>query len=281
MTEQLADLHDIPFSQHRAGNILLSLISGGFSASVSYRLLLSASKVLGSGLPLISAVGSGVTAGAATYAVGKVFSRHFAEGGTFLSFDPKKASAFYQKMFEEGRSVAADMKGGCCCRHAEQTAQLDEGIADRVEAEAEPTGPVEETAEPEVPAENAADQDAESTAATASGITIVDIFFQGKVKREQSDEYIEIGNSSASPADLSGWQIMPFNGWKVFTFPAGAILEPGRSCRVYTNEIHPESGGFSFASSTAVWRDLGSIGILRNAAGQEVCRFAYGDKKEE
>jgi uncharacterized protein (DUF697 family) len=188
MTEQLADLHDIPFTKNNVKNVLLSLIGGGFSASVSYRLLLSASKIFGPGLPLVSVVGSGVTAGATTYAVGKVFSRHFAEGGTFLSFDPKKASAFYQQMFEEGRSVAADMKEGCCCRpaekpaasqeHAEQTAQpavIDEETVDHIEAVPEATVPVEDAAEPEVSVKNAAGQHAEPTAASGS-ITIVDIF---------------------------------------------------------------------------------------------------------
>jgi hypothetical protein len=42
--------------------------------------------------------------------VGKVFARHFAEGGTFLSFDPEKAKAFYEEMFKEGQEVAADIK---------------------------------------------------------------------------------------------------------------------------------------------------------------------------
>ncbi len=47
---------------------------------------------------------------ACTYAVGKVFSRHFAEGGTFLSFDPEEARAFYEEMFKEGQEVAAELK---------------------------------------------------------------------------------------------------------------------------------------------------------------------------
>ncbi|MDM8552060.1 hypothetical protein QUF72_18390 [Desulfobacterales bacterium HSG2] len=51
-----------------------------------------------------------VISGATTYAVGKVINLHFASGGTFLSFNPDKAKAYYEKMFAEGKQVAADME---------------------------------------------------------------------------------------------------------------------------------------------------------------------------
>ena len=49
-------------------------------------------------------------AGASTYAVGKVFYRHFASGGTFLTFDPEKARAYYEEMFQKGKDVVKGMK---------------------------------------------------------------------------------------------------------------------------------------------------------------------------
>jgi len=51
-----------------------------------------------------------ITAGAVTYAVGKVFHQHFASGGTFLSFDPDKVRDYYAEMLREGKTVAANMK---------------------------------------------------------------------------------------------------------------------------------------------------------------------------
>jgi len=36
-----------------------------------------------------------IVAGAATYAIGKVFVRHFASGGTFLTFNPEKVKDYY------------------------------------------------------------------------------------------------------------------------------------------------------------------------------------------
>ncbi len=41
---------------------------------------------------------------ASTYAVGKVFTRHFEEGGTLLTLDPKKSASLYAQMFKEGTS---------------------------------------------------------------------------------------------------------------------------------------------------------------------------------
>jgi uncharacterized protein (DUF697 family) len=49
-------------------------------------------------------------AAAFTYAVGKVFVQHFASGGTFLDFDPKKVREYFARQFEEGKLVAAKIK---------------------------------------------------------------------------------------------------------------------------------------------------------------------------
>lgn len=39
-----------------------------------------------------------------TYALGKVFQQHFASGGTFLTFQPGKVTAFFREKFDEARS---------------------------------------------------------------------------------------------------------------------------------------------------------------------------------
>jgi hypothetical protein len=49
-------------------------------------------------------------AAAFTYAVGKVFVQHFASGGTFLDFDPKKVREHFAREFEEGKIVATKVK---------------------------------------------------------------------------------------------------------------------------------------------------------------------------
>lgn len=82
--------------------------------------------------------------------------------------------------------------------------------------------------------------------------------YKGVVKRTQADEYLEIINSGKSPANISGWKVTCAGSVKqLFTFPKGTILEAGNSFRIYTNEVRPETGGFSFGSKSTIWNDAG------------------------
>ncbi|MEA5580150.1 lamin tail domain-containing protein [Nodularia harveyana UHCC-0300] len=120
------------------------------------------------------------------------------------------------------------------------------------------------------------DSDEFTTTAT-QGVTISKLVHKGQVKRTQSDEYIEISNTDKTPSDISGWKITSAGSSKqVFTFPEGTILEGGKSFCVYTNEVHPETGGFSFGSKSAIWNDAGDEAKLFDAAGNNVSTLAYG-----
>ena len=110
-----------------------------------------------------------------------------------------------------------------------------------------------------------------------ANVEIGSIFYHGSVKRTQSDEYIEIRNIGNTAADLSNWKVTSTGKNQVFTFPEGTSLGAGRMILVYTNEVHEETGGFSFGSSTAIWNDKGDTGTLLDAEGNEVSSFSYGD----
>ena len=54
------------------------------------------------------------------------------------------------------------------------------------------------------------------------------------------------------------------------------MLEPGGVARVYTNEVHPEWGGFSFQSGNAVWNNSApDTAGLFDAAGALVSTRSY------
>jgi len=110
----------------------------------------------------------------------------------------------------------------------------------------------------------------------ASNIQITRIFYDGAVPRVESDEYVEITNLGTELQDLAGWMLKDISeGYPSFTFPH-YILEPGATVRVYTNEIHPEWGGFSFGYGKAIWNNTEpDIAALYNAQGQEVSRKSY------
>lgn len=96
MLGQLARLYDVAFSEQRANSIIGSLvgIAGTASAASLLRVLPGVGQVLG-------VLGGLVLPSASTYALGEVFTRHFASGGTFLTFDPERARPDYHKMLAE------------------------------------------------------------------------------------------------------------------------------------------------------------------------------------
>jgi micrococcal nuclease len=101
------------------------------------------------------------------------------------------------------------------------------------------------------------------------------IFYDGLVKRVESDEYAEIKNNGSSIANLAGWKLNAGNPGQNFIFPSFS-LQPGQSCKVYTNETHGDScGGGSFGSGQAIWNNSGDCGYLYNASGEQVSEYCY------
>ena len=111
---------------------------------------------------------------------------------------------------------------------------------------------------------------------TATNVQITKIFYDGLVYRTESDEYVEITNLGSEPVDLKSWVIKDISeGYPSLIF-SSYILQPSKSVRVYTNEIHPEYGGFSFGYGKAVWNNSSpDTAVLYNAQGQEVSRKSY------
>ena len=145
--------------------------------------------------------------------------------------------------------------------------------AEPVKAEAsQPTEPEAETAEGET-AETAS---AEEETSSGSNVQIAYIFYDGVVPSTESDEYVEITNLSDSSQDLEGWVLRDISeGYPSFTFPS-YVLTPGAKTRVYTNEVHPDWGGFSFGYGKAIWNNTDpDWAALYSAQGDEVSRKSY------
>jgi hypothetical protein len=117
----------------------------------------------------------------------------------------------------------------------------------------------------------------------------------------ESDEYVEIKNLSDSPQNIAGWMLKNVTkGGPTFIFPTylpcscewyddtedclencypprPCVIEPRKSVRVYTGEIHYESGGFCFYYFLGnVWNnETPDTAVLYNRKGQEVSRKSY------
>ena len=111
---------------------------------------------------------------------------------------------------------------------------------------------------------------------SVQNVQITYIFYDGLVPNVESDEYVEITNLGDQPQDLTDCVLMDISdGYPSFTFPF-YILVPGKSIRVYTNEYHPEWGGFSFEYPKAIWNNTEpDVAALYDNQSKEVFRKSY------
>ncbi len=122
------------------------------------------------------------------------------------------------------------------------------------------------------------------------GIVIGTIHYRGEIKPNEPDEYCEIRNDGLEAVDLAGWRLNAGSDGNVLsnakgnvlsnakgqdmTFPS-FLIQPGQVCRVYTNEVHPETCGFSFHSPGALWNNGGDCARLYDAGGALVAQSCY------
>ncbi|UCH51382.1 MAG: lamin tail domain-containing protein [Chloroflexota bacterium] len=103
----------------------------------------------------------------------------------------------------------------------------------------------------------------------------------GCYERVEPDEYVVIKNLSECYQDISGWVLKNISRPTVpsFTFPRfiPVLLVPGEIIRVYTDEYHLETGGFSFYYGTGdLWNnDKPNTAVLYDAQGNEISRKSY------
>lgn len=108
---------------------------------------------------------------------------------------------------------------------------------------------------------------------TTGQIDIDLIFFDGVAGTAEPDEYVQIRNRDGHAIQLQGWRLSDAAG-HVFTFPS-RVMQPNQTCRIYTNQVHPDSCGFSFGSGSAIWNNSGDTATLRNAQGTVVDSYSY------
>ncbi len=118
----LAEHYDVPFESQITKSTIGAVIGGvavpelgrvagqyavrNVPASFVRSLPASISKFV-PGLGLVAGVlAMPVVTGASTYALGRVFIRHFASGGTFLDFNPQSTRDYFSRMYNQGHTYA-------------------------------------------------------------------------------------------------------------------------------------------------------------------------------
>ncbi|MDH2434869.1 DUF697 domain-containing protein [Pokkaliibacter sp. MBI-7] len=113
MLKELGDLYGVPFKANAGKSAVTSLLAGAGSGYLGYktvtsgvvRRLVRKTPVIGTAITLATMPAFD---SAFTYAVGKVFHRHFASGGDFLSFNAKKVQAEVNETIEEVKAKGVD-----------------------------------------------------------------------------------------------------------------------------------------------------------------------------
>ena len=108
LVAKLCDIYGVSFSENAVkaalGTMIASILPAG-ALGASVFTMVRAVPVVG---PLISLATMPALAGAATWAVGRIFAWHFANGGTLENFDAESSKEDFKREFEAGKRRAAE-----------------------------------------------------------------------------------------------------------------------------------------------------------------------------
>lgn len=106
------------------------------------------------------------------------------------------------------------------------------------------------------------------------GITVVDIVRSTAGGGTAPAEYVEIRNDSPEPVQMQFWRLLDTK-YNIYSFPQFE-MQPGQTCRVYTNEDHPESCGFNWGiTDKIIWGTESDCASLSDAMGAIVAQKCY------
>ncbi len=104
MIRDIANVYGVDFKEQAVRSIITTLV--GDLGAVGVMSGVKAIPVVGS---VVGAFTASLGGAAATYALGKVFTQHFDQGGTLLNFDPVKSRKYFQEAYQEGKLYVEDL----------------------------------------------------------------------------------------------------------------------------------------------------------------------------
>lgn len=111
MIQKLSELYGKPFSEGVGRNILASLAGGVLGYGVGAAVAVSLTKLIPGVGWMMGMVSLPVMSGASTYAVGRVFVKHYEGGGDIFDLSTEAMRSYYKEQFEKGKKLAAKVKG--------------------------------------------------------------------------------------------------------------------------------------------------------------------------
>jgi uncharacterized protein (DUF697 family) len=111
MIQKLAAMYGKAFSESPVKNTIAGLAGGVVGHGAGVFTALSLAKVVPGLGWVFGMVSMPVVVGAATYAIGRVYLRHFEEGGSIYDITVDNVKGYYNEQLEKGKQVAEAARG--------------------------------------------------------------------------------------------------------------------------------------------------------------------------
>jgi uncharacterized protein (DUF697 family) len=106
MLYSLSRIYKVEFNRDLGRAAIFSFIGACGAGAIGGRVMWGLSTLVPVAGQLLQAVTVPLFAAGLTYGIGKIFTQHFASGGTFLDFKPEAVREHFYKEFREGTKVA-------------------------------------------------------------------------------------------------------------------------------------------------------------------------------
>lgn len=110
MIAKLATMYGRSFSENTVRNTLTALAGGVVGQSAGVMTAVSLAKFIPGVGWMAGMISLPVVAGASTYAVGRVFQRHFERGGSVYDISVENVRGYYNEQLDKGKKVASAAK---------------------------------------------------------------------------------------------------------------------------------------------------------------------------
>ena len=110
LIQKLAAMYDKSFSEAAVSNTITALAGGVIGHSAGVTTAISLTKLIPGVGWMFGMVSMPVVAGGTTYAVGRVFLRHFQQGGSVFDISVENVRGYYSEQVDRGKKLAAAAK---------------------------------------------------------------------------------------------------------------------------------------------------------------------------
>lgn len=110
MIQKLSQLYGQPFSEKIARNTVTALAGSVLGYGAGATVAVSLTKIIPGFGWMLGMAALPVISGGSTYATGRVFLKHFENGGSLFDLDHEQMRDYYKEQFEKGKELAAKAK---------------------------------------------------------------------------------------------------------------------------------------------------------------------------